>query len=638
MKLLSAMAPSPPLIALRNAALTFGGLPLFSEISLALSRGDKVCLVGRNGSGKSTLLKALAGLTALDGGERFVQPGTLTAYLPQEPDLTLWPTVGAYVAAGLPAGEADALHRVEAALERFALPADRLTATLSGGEARRAALAQAFVGNPDVLLLDEPTNHLDIATITALEESLLAWRGALLLISHDRAFLNRLAQRTVWLDRGALRETGCPFARFEAWQAALFTAEEAAAHKLERKLTAETKWLNEGISGRRTRNMGRVRALLALREERAARLRGDRQASLLISEAERSGRLVIEATDLCKSFPTPDGPRLLVQNFSTRILRGDRIGIIGPNGAGKSTLLKLLTGELAPDSGTVRHGTNLEITLFDQRRTALSPERTVRQTLCPHGGDTVKVNGVNRHVVGYLKDFLFDGRQLESPVKSLSGGERNRLLLALLFTRPSNLMILDEPTNDLDMDTLDLLQEVLADYPGTLLLVSHDRDFLDRLVTATYAVEGETAPGGPGRIQEYAGGYADYLAQRAASGGMAPPPAVLNRKNEKGEKTGKAEAGVPASAGAGKAPVRVRRLSNWQRQELEALPERIATLEQAIGACETQLADPGLYSRDPGALARLSGEIEQLRQALHAAEERWLELETLREASEAAGK
>ncbi len=601
------MAPPAPITALQGVSVTFGGRPLFESIDVSIGRGDRVCLVGRNGSGKSTLLKVLAGQILPDAGALFVQPGARVAYLPQEPDFTGCATVQDYVVQGLPADEQDEAHRVDAVLDRLQVAGDRDPRTLSGGESRRTALARTLVGNPDVMLLDEPTNHLDLPTIEWLEEELLAYRGGLLLISHDRSFLNRLAKRTLWLDRGTVRATERGFAEFETWQAEVFEAEEAAAHKLDRKIEAETKWMREGISARRTRNMGRVRNLQALRGDRADRIRGGQQAKLAVAEAERGGRLVIEATNISKSFQADTGPKTIVQGFSTRILRGDRLGLIGPNGAGKSTLLKMLTGQLEPDEGVIKLGTNLDTAYFDQRREGLDPEDTIRKVLCPFGGDAVMVNGQSRHVVGYIKDFLFDTRQLDSPVKSLSGGERNRLLLARLFAKPSNMMILDEPTNDLDMDTLDLLEDVLGDYQGTLLLVSHDRDFLDRLVTSTIALEGD------GTATEYAGGYSDYLNQRPA-------------------KTPTAPAAKPKAAAPSAAPAKPRgKLSYKDQRELDELPTRMDALSAEIAKLESALADPDLFTRNPAKFQKTSEQLHAKQSDLAAAEERWLELEALRE-------
>jgi ATP-binding cassette subfamily F protein uup len=602
------MAPPTPIVALQGVSVTFGGRPLFEGVDVAVSRGDKACLVGRNGSGKSTLMKVLAGMVHADGGTVFVQPGSRIAYLPQEPDFTGFATVHDYVAAGLPAPEQDESHRVDAVLDHVQIAGHLDPMTLSGGEARRAALGRTLVGEPDVMLLDEPTNHLDLPTIEWLEEELQAFRGGLLLISHDRTFLNHLAKRTFWLDRGGLRISEKGFAQFEEWQAEVFAADEIAAQKLNRKIESETKWMREGISARRTRNMGRVRSLIQLRADRSEQIKGGQQAKLAIAEADRGGRLVIEAEHVAKAFDTTEGRKTIVKDFSTRILRGDRVGLIGPNGAGKSTLLKMLTGQLAPDSGTVKLGTSLETAYFDQRREGLDPEETIRRVLCPFGGDSVMVNGQPRHVTGYMRDFLFDTRQLDSPVKSLSGGERNRLLLARLFARPSNLMILDEPTNDLDMDTLDLLEDVLGDYQGTLLLVSHDRDFLDRLVTSTIVLEGD------GTAAEYAGGYSDYLVQRPAA------------------KTPAAAAAKPRAVDAAPAAPKARgKLTYKDQRELDELPGRMDKLGKEITKLETAMADPDLFTRDPAKFQKTSDTLHARQTEMSAAEERWLELEALRE-------
>ena len=605
------MAP-PPLLALQGVTVTFGGTPLFEGVDLAIARGDKLTLVGRNGAGKSTLLRLLGGEMQPDGGERFLQPGCRIGTLPQEPDIRGFATTHDFVAAGLPPGDEDALHRVDAILDRLQLPGTREPALLSGGKLRRAALGRALVGQPDVLLLDEPTNHLDLPTIEWLEAELMAYRGGLLLISHGRAFLSRLARNVLWLDRGRLRLADRPFSQFEDWQAEQFAADELASHKLDRKIVSELLWMREGISGRRTRNMGRVRALQQLRRDRAAEIKGGRQVKLALAEADTGGRLVIEAERISKEFDTASGRRFMVKDFSTRILRGDRVGLIGRNGAGKTTLLRLLTGRLSPDSGSVRLSPTLETAYFDQKRESLDPNATLREVLCPFGGDAVVVDGRSRHVASYLKDFLFDTRALDSPVRTLSGGERNRLLLAKLFALPSNLLIMDEPTNDLDMDTLDLLQEVLSDYKGTLLLVSHDRDFLDRLVTSTIVVEGD------GVTAEYPGGYSDYLSQRPPP--PAPPAAAAAALTAK-------PAPTPTDAGA-KAK---RKLGYKDQRELDGLPARIDALTAEVQKLAARLADPQLFTRDAAGFGRLTADLETRQAELAAAEERWLELESLRE-------
>ena len=602
------MAP-PPLLALQGVTFTFGGTPLFEDVDLPIARGDKLTLVGRNGAGKSTLLRLLAGEALPDGGERFIQPGCRIGTLPQEPDIRGFSTVHEFVAAGLPVGDEDALHRVDAVLDRLRLPGNRELALLSGGKLRRASLGRTLVSQADVLLLDEPTNHLDLPTIEWLESELLAFRGGLLLISHDRAFLGRLARNTLWLDRGRLRVSERPFSEFEAWQAEQFAADDLASHKLDRKIASELLWMREGISARRTRNMGRVRSLQQLRRDRAAEIKGGKQVKLAVSEAETGGRLVIEAERISKEFDTASGRRFMVKDFSTRILRGDRVGLIGRNGAGKTTLLRLLTGKLDPDQGSVRFSPTLETAYFDQKREALDPDATLRRVLCPFGGDAIVVDGKSRHVASYLKDFLFDTRALDSPVRTLSGGERNRLLLAKLFALPSNLLIMDEPTNALDMDTLDLLQEVLSEYKGTLLLVSHDRDFLDRLVTSTIAVEGD------GVVAEYPGGYSDYLLQRPPPPAPVAAPAIAR----------------PAAAPAEPAAKAKRKLGYKEQRELDQLPARIESLTSQVKALTDRLADPGLFARDAAAFGPLTSELEARTAELAVAEERWLELESLRE-------
>jgi len=596
---------SPPLLALRDVRLTFGGTPLFEGVTTWVGKGDKTCLVGRNGSGKSTLLKVFAGEVLADSGERFVQPGTRIAYLPQDPLLD-GATVAEYVTLGLPEDERDQTYRVDTVLAALGVDGSRDPRQLSGGEGRRAALARALVGEPDALLLDEPTNHLDLPTILWLEDWLKSYQGALVMISHDRRFLDNVSKQSLWLERGVVRRAEFGFSGFPQWQEETYAAEEAELARMDNLLRRELHWLARGVTARRKRNMGRRRALDVLRNDRAERFTSkqdnDRRANLAAEAGDISGRLVIEAEKLDKSY----GGKVIAKEFSTRILRGDRVGLIGPNGAGKTTLLRMLTGDLAPDGGVVRLGTNLEPAYFDQRRDRLDPERTVWDTLTDGRGDNVWVRGRPQHVVGYMKDFLFQENQARTPVRALSGGERNRLLLAKLLAKPSNLLILDEPTNDLDMDTLDLLEEVLADYEGTLLVVSHDRDFLDRLVTSVIAVEGD------GEIAEYVGGYSDYLDQRPKKDEPAAKP----------KEAAKAEAPRVKTAS---------KLSYKDARELEELPGRMDKLHGEIAKLEAEINDPGLYARDRARFDKAAARLDAARAELEKAEERWLELETLRE-------
>ena len=600
------MAPALPALAVRGAGITFGGRPLFTGIDFAIIPGERICLVGRNGTGKSTLLKALAGLIDLDAGDRFVQPGVRAAYLPQDPDLGTYATVGAYVAEGLPADLGEETYRIAAVLDPLGLPEDRPTRGLSGGEQRRAALARTLVGDPDVLLLDEPTNHLDLPTIEWLESHLKDHRGGLVLISHDRACLTALGNSLAWLDRGVLRRLDRGFADFEDWAERVEAEEARDLARLDKKIAGEAVWAVEGISARRKRNQGRLRALAAMRADRRDRIAKTGVAKLEIQEGGRGSRLVIEADGLTKRFDD----RVIVDGFSTRILRGDRVGVLGPNGAGKSTLVKLLVGGIDPDAGTVRRADTLQMAVFDQTRSDLDPDASLADVLLPQGGEFIRIGDKTRHVSGYLRDFLFDPSRLGSPVRSLSGGEKNRLLLARLFARPSNLLVLDEPTNDLDLDTLDLLEAVLADYRGTLILVSHDRDFLDRLVTSVIAVEGD------GDVMEYVGGYTDYRRQRA----------------ERPHRTAKAEArkaagsATPASSKPGKA-----KLSFKQKFELERLPARIDALSGEIAQLADVLADTSLYTKDPKGFAAMSSRLAAAEMERAQAEERWLELAALAE-------
>ena len=602
---------APPLIQLKDIALTFGGTPLLSGVELTVASSERVCLIGRNGSGKSTLLKIAAGLIEPDRGSRFVQPGATIRYLPQEPDFATYRTTLDYVEAGL--GPGDDRYAAKYLLEQLGLHGDEEPARLSGGEGRRAALARVLAPSPDVLLLDEPTNHLDLPTIEWLEGELDRRRSALVLISHDRRLLSNLSRSTAWLDRGEIRQIDRGFAAFEAWRDEVLAEEEREQHKLDRKIVSEEHWLRYGVSGRRKRNVRRLADLKALRRARSS-YRGDAgSANLAASEAEKSGRLVIEAKTISKSFCE----RRIVENFSIRVQRGDRIGIVGPNGAGKTTLVNLLTGAIAPDSGSVRLGVNLEMATLDQRRESLDPKSTLAEALTGGRGDQVMVGGRPRHVVGYMKDFLFAQEQRGTPLEVLSGGERGRLMLARALAKPSNLLVLDEPTNDLDLETLDVLEEMLGEYEGTVMLISHDRDFLDRIVTSVIA------PDGDGKWIEYAGGYSDMLAQRGSD---------LKRKTSKAPAIeGKKEAKTTAPLSAQK-----RRLNFNEKHALETLPKTIARLQAEIAKQQRLLDDPDLYNRDRKTFDEASHTIARAQAELASAEDRWLALEMLREEIEQA--
>ena len=601
---------APPLLHLDGIRLTFGGKPLLDGATLSAGAGDKIALVGRNGSGKSTLLKIAAGLVEAQEGDIFRQPTATIRYLPQAPDFGEHGTVEAYVAAGL--GPADEEWRVAYLLDHLGLDGMADPKLLSGGEARRAALAKVLAPQPDILLLDEPTIHLDLATIEWLEEELQQSTSAIILISHDRRFLERVTKATVWLDRGTTRRLEKGFAHFEDWRDQVHEEEEREQHKLGRQIAREEHWVVHGVSGRRKRNMRRLGELQTMRQAFREHQGPEGKARLEASEAEASGKLVIEAMGISKSF----GERAIVRDFSLRILRGDRIGLVGPNGAGKTTLLKMLTGELAPDSGTVRLGVNLEIATLDQGRARLDPDDTPASFLTGGRGDQVVINGEARHVMSYMKDFLFKPEQARTPIRELSGGEKARLLLAKVLAQPANLLVLDEPTNDLDMETLDLLQELVANFPGTVILVSHDRDFLDRTVSATLA------PEAGGKWLVYAGGYADMLAQRGTSRFALRDPKPATR--------GEAKPAAAAPMAAKPAPARAK-LSYKQKFALENLPKQIEKMTGEMEALEARLADPALYARDPGGFNKLAAELDAKRAARDKAEEEWLELEMLRE-------
>jgi ATP-binding cassette subfamily F protein uup len=601
---------APPLIQLKDIALTFGGTPLLTGVELSVSPAERVCLIGRNGSGKSTLLKIAAGLVEADSGSRFVQPGATIRYLPQEPDFAGHATTLAYVEAGL--GPGDDHYAARYLLQQLGLNGDENPENLSGGEARRAALARVLAPSPDILLLDEPTNHLDLPTIEWLEGELDSRRNALVLISHDRRFLTNLSRATAWLDRGQIREIDRGFAAFESWRDEVLFEEEREQHKLDRKIVNEEHWLRYGVSGRRKRNVKRLGNLFALREQRKNYRFAAGSANLAAAEAEKSGRLVIEAKNVGKTY----GERKIVENFSIRIQRGDRVGIVGPNGAGKTTLVNLLTGADQPDSGSVRLGANLEMATLDQHRESLDPKSTLAEALTGGRGDHVMVGGKPKHVVSYMEDFLFAREQMRTPLEVLSGGERGRLMLARALAKPSNLLVLDEPTNDLDLETLDVLEEMLGDYEGTVILISHDRDFLDRVVTSVIA------PDGKGQWIEYAGGYSDMLAQRGSD---------LKRDEVKAPPTEKKE---PKAAGP--APASKRRLNFNEKHALETLPKTIAKLQADIAKQQRLLDDPNLYAKDRKKFEDVSTAIAKAQTELAAAEDRWLELEVLREEIEQA--
>ena len=602
-----------PLLQLKDIALTFGGAPLLAGAELSVSTGERVCLVGRNGSGKSTLLKIAAGVVEPDRGSVFVQPGASLRYLAQEPDFGDAPTTLAYVEAGL--GPHDGDYQARNMLEQFGLDGSEAPARLSGGEARRAALARALAPEPDILLLDEPTNHLDLTTIEWLERELDSRRAALVMISHDRRFLSNLSRSTVWLDRGQTRRVERGFADFESWRDEVLDEEERNQHKLDRKIVAEEHWLRYGVSGRRKRNVKRLGTLHALREARRTHRGMAGSAAISASEASQSGALIIEAKGIGKAYED----RAIVDNFSTRIMRGDRIGIIGPNGSGKTTLIQMLTGGLAPDSGTVKLGSNLAMAMLDQHRDSLAPNTTVADALTGGGSETIMIGGQPRHVIGYMKDFLFTPEQARTPLGKLSGGERGRLMLAQVLAKPSNVLVLDEPTNDLDLETLDVLENMIGDYAGTVLLISHDRDFLDRLVSSVIVPEGQ------GRWIEYAGGYTDMLAQR----GEDLTREALETASAKA--AGQAKPAAPPSQ-------RKRKLSFNEKHQIETLPKTIAGLHAEIRDLQRRLDDPALFAHDRQGFEQVMTALGDVQSKLTEGEDRWLELEILREELSGAEK
>ncbi|MDG1168289.1 MAG: ABC-F family ATP-binding cassette domain-containing protein [Sulfitobacter sp.] len=594
-----------PLLQLNEISLTFGGDPVFDGLSLVVQPGDRVALVGRNGSGKSTLMKVMAGLVEPDSGDVIAGPGVSVGYMEQDPDLSGYETLGAFASATLEPSE---MYKVERAGEGLKFDPDRPVSTASGGERRRAALARLMAEEPELMLLDEPTNHLDIEAIRWLEEELKGTRTAFVIISHDRAFLRELTRATLWIDRGMVRRQEKGFGAFEVWRDQVWDEEDMQRHKLNRKIKAEARWAVEGISARRKRNQGRVRALQDLRAERASQITRQGSAAMALEAGPKSGRKVMEAVDITKRF----GDKVILREFSLKVQRGDRIALVGPNGVGKTTLLNMLIGKEAPDEGTVTLGTNLQLALFDQARAQLDGDMSLWDSLTGDPdmrvsgkADQVLVRGVPKHVVGYLKEFLFDEAQARAPVRSLSGGEKARLLLAKIMARESNLLVLDEPTNDLDVETLDLLQELLGQYDGTVILVSHDRDFLDRVAATTIAMEGD------GRATIYAGGWTDYLSQRgqddfAQSVTETKKAAVAKAEPKKADKKG---------------------LSFTEKHRLEALPAEIARLEAEIGKLEGLLADAELFTREPVKFKKATQALVERQDKLAAAEEEWLLLE-----------
>lgn len=599
-----------PLLQLNEISLTFGGDPVFHDLGLVIQPGDRIALVGRNGSGKSTLMKVMAGLVEPDRGDRTVPPGVSVGYMEQDPDLSGFATLGDYAVDGLDPSE---MYKVERAGEGLKFDPARAVSTASGGERRRAALARLMAQDPDVMLLDEPTNHLDIDAIGWLEDELKRTRKGFVLISHDRRFLSELTRTTLWIDRGQVRRQDKGFSDFEAWRDKAFDEEDMQRHKLDRKIKSEARWAVEGISARRKRNMGRVRALHDLRKDRASMIVRQDTAAMELAIGPKSGRKVIEATGLTKSF----GDTPIIRDFSITIQRGDRVAFVGPNGVGKTTLIRILMGEIEPDSGTVKLGTNLVPAVFDQTRAQLNGDLSLWENLTSDPdmrvsgkADQIMVRGMPKHVVGYLKEFLFDEAQARAPVRSLSGGEKARLLLARIMARESNLLILDEPTNDLDVETLDLLQDLLGDYDGTVLLISHDRDFLDRVATTTVAMEGR------GRATVYAGGWSDYRAQRGNvdEAGTASKPAA--------KQVSKTVSAAKSKSG----------LSFTEKHRLDELPGEIDRLTAEIAKLEGLLADAELFTREPMKFKKASEALVTRQQALAAAEDLWLELSEKAEA------
>ncbi len=588
---------SRPILSLKDAILNFGGKPIFEGLSLSIVEGDKLCLVGRNGEGKSTLLKVLAGFVELDGGQLFRQPLVKIRYLTQ--DLKLPPGETAF---SVVRSNCEHDFEAEALLDAIGIRGDALTETASGGEVRRILLAYSLVGDPEVLLLDEPTNHLDLKTIEWLEGYLKSFKGTIVVISHDRQFLKNVGKSVFWLDRGAIHRFDRNFSEFDLWQESFFHEEERRLEKLDSKLKLELHWLQRGVTARRKRNQGRLRKLKEMRSHKKDLISGlVKSLKIGSTSGETGSHQVIEAIQVSKQFPNSS---LHLKPFSTRIMRHDRVGIVGPNGSGKTTLIKMLIGQLEPDSGVVKFGANIDTIYFDQRRTDMDPEETLWHYMCPNGGDQVLVQNSSRHVIGYLKDFLFQENQIVGKIGRLSGGEKNRLSLAKILTMPSNLMVLDEPTNDLDMETLDLLSDLLSEYQGTLMVISHDRDFLENLVTSIIAVDEK------GHIEEWFGGYLDYLKYKSE-----------NTSKQKNIQTSRELVKVEKKI----------RLSYQQKKDWETLPQVIENLSQKIKEAESVLNEAELYSKDPKKFQRLSEELIAFRKELEEKENYWLELAELQE-------
>lgn len=593
------MVVEAPIYTIRGAKLSFGLNPLFTDVDLYINRGDKICLVGRNGCGKSTLLKVIAREIEPDEADFFIQPGVRIGYMPQEPDFTGFKTLREVVEAGLSKEEKNQTYRADRLIEYFAINENQNPEQSSGGERRKAALARSLIGEPDILLLDEPTNHLDITTIEKLEDLIKKFSGAVIVISHDRMFLDHISQTTFWLDRGVLRRNNKGFGAFEEWEDQVIEQEIIEQKALNKKIAEETEWLHKGVTARRRRNMGRLRRLQQLRQERREQIKMTGSVNLEAETAELRSKMVIEAKHISKSF----GDREIVKDFSIRVIKGNKIGIVGPNGSGKTTLIKLLTKRLEPDSGFVRIGKNLEEAYFDQNRITLDPKKTLWKTLC-NEGDHIWVRGHFRHVVAYLKDFLFKPDQAQCPVSTLSGGEKNRLMLALALAKQSNFLVLDEPTNDLDMDTLDLLQEVLDDYEGTILIVSHDRDFMDKVATSLIYMRGD------GTVYEHVGSYSELLEKLKGI-----PLKTDNRKQNTKEEPKIREKN------------KTLKLSYKEQYMLENLPKEIEKLGEENKAIEVALGNANLYTDNPQKFDELTSKLAANKENLEKMENQWLEVQ-----------